>query len=226
MIGVVAAMDEERDAFLEFMTDVKDIEEDNIIYHVGKIADKDVVLVKSGVGKVACAVVLTCFIMKFRPELVINTGSAGSLNRNVHVGDVVLATKVAYHDVDVFGDNWIPSFDNENSIVFFADTKLTKLFDTIKGDHVHVGDMVSGDSFIYRDDQIRNILDHFPTTLCGEMESGSVAQTCRFFNIPWMIVRSISDDTFAKNNESDFALGLENASKNSAYISKQIIEVY
>ena len=58
------------------------------------------------------------------------------------------------------------------------------------------------------------------------MESGSVAQTCRFFNIPWMIVRSISDDTFAKNNESDFALGLENASKNSAYISKQIIEVY
>lgn len=226
MIGVVAAMDEERDAFLNFMEDVSTCEEDGILYHTGKIANKDVVLVKSGVGKVACAVVLTCLIKKFHPELIINTGSSGSLNKKVHVGDVVLATKVAYHDCDVFGENWVRSFDKENMITFFAKEEVTKLFDQFASEHVHIGHIVSGDSFIHLDSQVKDILDHYPTALCGEMESGSVAHTCRLFDVPWIIVRSISDDTFAKDNNIDFELGLENASKNSAELSKKIIEVY
>ena len=109
MIAVICAMSEERDAFIKLLTNVKKgkLERFNYhgkdfdnVYYKGKAGKKNVVIVHCGVGKVYAAILTTLVIKKFKPKLVINVGCAGSLNKNVHVGDVVAATRIADWDVD------------------------------------------------------------------------------------------------------------------------------
>ena len=109
MIAIICAMSEERDAFLSLMKDIKITHFEKILYHgtnidnkcyKGKLNDKDVVIVHCGVGKVYAAIVTTLVLKKFKPELVINVGCAGSVNKDIHVGDVVVATRVADWDVE------------------------------------------------------------------------------------------------------------------------------
>lgn len=232
MIAIICAMSEERDAIISLMKDVKTIKFENILYHgmafdnkcfKGLLEGKEVVVAHCGVGKVYAAIITTLIIKKFKPELVMNVGCAGSLNKDVCVGDVVVANRVADWDVDV--PDW-PRNMYSDKMSFACDGRIIKLVKELKLKNVHTGLIVSGDEFIYKKSQVNTIKKYFPEALCGEMEGCSIANTCYAFGVNSVVIRSISDSTFANNNYKDFDFNLKAACKNASVILAMIIKRY
>ena len=233
MIVIICAMSEERDAFISLMDNIKTVNIEKINYHgmafdskcyKGLLGGKEVVIVHSGVGKVYAAIVTTLAIKKFKPELVVNVGCAGSLDKNIHVGDVVVASRVADWDVDVPG--WQRSIYSDK-MSFACDGRFIKLLSKIKVRfNVKKGFIVSGDEFIYKKSQTNEIKKYFPDSLCGEMEGSSVANTCYAFGINCSIIRSISDETLVNGSYKNFDFNLELACKNAAKLCLEIIKRY
>lgn len=233
MFVIICAMSEERDAFLKICENVKKAKFEKLNYHgtsfdntyfKGKIGSKNVVIVHSGVGKVYSAILTTLCIKKFKPELVINVGAAGSLSPKVNVGDVVVATRVADWDVDVPG--WNRSIHSEK-LSFSCDGKFLKALNNIDVDLKYLkGYVVSGDEFVYKTDQLKTINKYFKGALCCEMEGASIVNTCYAFNVPVAIVRSITDITYKKNHYKKFDLNLKDACYNAAIMCAKIIKRY
>ena len=233
MIAVICAMSEERDALLSLMKDIKKEKGKNIMYHgmpldntyyVGKLEGKDVVLAHSGVGKVYAAIVTTNIIFKYKPDLIINLGCAGSLNKDVHVGDVVVATRVADWDVVVPG--WERSIFSDK-MSYACDGHFLKVVSKIKTKlNVKMGYIVSADEFIYKKSQVNIIKKYFKDALCGEMEGSSIACTCYAYGVNVAIIRSISDETLVNGSYKDFDFNLDLACKNSAKLCAQLIKRY
>lgn len=232
MIAIICAMSEERDAIVSLMKDVKIVKFENIMYHgmpfdnkcyKGLLENKEVVVGHCGVGKVYAAIITTLMIKKFKPELVINVGCAGSLNKKVNVGDVVIANRIADWDVDVPG--W-PRNMFSDKISFACDGRINKIVKSLNNKDIHLGLIVSGDEFIYKKSQVNEIWKYFPDALCGEMEGCSIANTCYAFRINCAIIRSISDCTFVKGNYKDFDFNLKSACDKAAKILAKIIKRY
>jgi len=233
MIAIICAMSEERDAFISLMKDIKVVKIDNINYHgmafdnkcyKGKLYDKEVIIVHSGVGKVYAAIVTTLVIRKFKPDLVVNVGCAGSLDKNIHIGDVVVATRVADWDVEVPG--WERSIYSDK-MSFACDGRFTKLVKSLKTKiKVKTGFIVSADEFIYKKSQVNTIKKYFPDSLCGEMEGSSIANTCYAFGVNSAIVRSISDETLVNGSYKNFDFNLKQACDNAAMLCAEIIKRY
>lgn len=218
MIGIIAAMDIEVVAFKDIMDDAKQSEGG---FWTGKIANHDVVLARSGVGKVGAAITTTSMIKIYSPKLIINIGSAGSLKNDVLIGDVVIASDVAFHDVEVPG--WPKGFDQDKTC-FHADKQLLLQLETLQHDHkYHIGPMVSGDSFIMHKSQTDKILKEFPQALCVEMEAAAVGQCASFFKLPFLILRAISDITIQDGNDVDFETFVQKAAVHSAEFTKKFI---
>lgn len=230
MICIICAMTEEKEAILKLMSDTKKVSGKKVLYHgklldtnyyVGKIFDKDVAILHCGVGKVYASIITTLAINKFHPELVINLGCAGSTNENIHVGDVVIADRVADWDVDVPG--WERSITSDK-MSYAADGRVVKIASSMKD--VKVGPIVSGEAFIYKKAQVKEILKHFPSACCSEMEGSAVANTCYAFATNFAIIRSISDETLINGSYKDFDFNLKKACDNAARICKNIIKRY
>lgn len=233
MIAIICAMSEERDAFISLMKDVKVVRFESVLYHgttidnkcfKGKLNGKDVVIVHCGVGKVYAAIVTTLVLKKFKPELVINVGCAGSLDKHIHVGDVVVATRVADWDVDV--PDWERSIYSDK-MSFACDGRFSKLAKELKTKtKIKTGFIVSGDEFIYKKSQVNTIKKYFPKALCGEMEGCSVANTCYAFGVNSAIVRSISDETLINGDYKNFDFNLIKVCQAAANICSEIIKRY
>ena len=233
MIAIICAMSEERDAFISLMDDVKVVKFEKIAYHgmpldnkcfKGKLKGKDVVIIHSGVGKVYAAIVTTVVIKKFKPDLIINVGCAGSTDKNIHLGDVVVGTRVADWDVDVPG--WERSIYSDK-MSYACDGRFSKLAKQIESNiNIKTGYIVSSDEFIYKKSQVNTIKKYFPDALCGEMEGSSIANTCYAFGVPVAIVRSISDETLVNGSYKDFDFNLNKACEAAASICAKIIKRY
>ena len=233
MIAIICAMSEERDAFISLMEDVKMVKIENIHYHgmafdnkcyKGKLNNKDVVIIHCGVGKVYAAIVTTLAIKKFKPDLVINVGCAGSLNKNIHVGDVVVASRVADWDVDVPG--WERSIYSDK-MSFACDGRFVKLAKETKTKiKTKIGFVVSSDEFIYKKSQVNTIKKYFEDALAGEMEGSSIANTCYAFGLNCAILRSISDETLVNGSYKKFDFNLKLACDNAAKLCSEIIKRY
>lgn len=230
MICIICAMSEERDAFLSLMTDVKTVNGKFFMYHgvpldtrfyKGKIGDKDVAIIHSGVGKVYAAIITSEAINKFHPDLIINVGVAGSVNENVHVGDVIVADRVA--DWDVVVPDWERSITSPK-MSYECDCSFIKLAKKIK--NVKIGPIVSADEFIYMKSQLKTIKKYFPTALCGEMEGGSIACTCYAYGVDCAIVRSISDEALINGNYKNFDFNLNDACLKAAKMCSSLIKKY
>lgn len=233
MIAIICAMSEERDAFIKRMSNVKTTSFDSINYHglpfdnkcyKGKLNGKDVVLVHSGVGKVYSAIVTTLVIKKFKPKLVVNLGTAGSLNKKAKVNDVVVATRVADWEVDV--PDWERSIYSDK-MSFACDGRFIKLAKELKiNTKIIPGFIVSSDQFVHLKVQFNTIMKYFPSALCCEMEGSSIANTCYAFGVNCAIIRSISDMTFASNNYKKSNFVLNEVCDTAANICAKIIERY
>ena len=233
MIAIICAMAEERDALLKKMKDVtvkdgkklhyRDSFLDNRFYE-GKIGNKEVVITMCGVGKVFASIVTTLLLEEYNPELVINLGCAGSVNKDVHVGDVVVANRVA--DWEAEFPEWERSIYGKQ-VSFGCSKRVTDLVNQLSSKtKIHVGPIVSADAFISRDEQVKTIKQFFPEALCGEMEGSAVVACCYAKGVDVTIIRSISDETLKEDNYSQFDFNLESVCETAAQLAEEIIQIY
>ena len=221
MIGIIVAEEKE---LIEVKKLINNIKEKNIYektFYIGDIEEKKVVVVKSNVGKVNSARVCQMLIDNFEVELVVNVGTAGSVDNSLEIGDVVVATELVQYDFDVtpFGRK-LGEIENIGESIK-VEEKLLNLFD---GTNVKKGIIASGDKFIINIDEKNNVKNLFGA-LCIEMEGASIAQVCFLDKIPFLVIRSITDkqDGSAK---VDFETFLESSSKIVANILKEVLKKY
>lgn len=226
MIGIIGAMDVEVTEIKKLMTDIKQVTIHGIDFTTGRLSNHEVVLVLSDIAKVNAAIRTTLLLTKFDIEGVINIGTAGGLMTNQKVLDVVVSTKVAHHDWDIYADNWPKGF-NQTKTCYTADPHYVAIMQSIieeNNDKVWVGPIASGDMFVSKDFQVEKIKKEFPEALCAEMEAAAVAQTCRLFECPFVVIRSLSDVTLSPNNEMDFDTYVAKASERSAIWCQKFVE--
>lgn len=196
-IGIIAAMPEELAYLIQHLENASEEMVLGNTYHTGKIGAVELVLVESGIGKVMAAMSVAILADHFRVDAVINTGSAGTLAEGISVGDVVIAEKLAYHDVDVtaFGYEYGQMaqqplyFESDKKFVTLIQESLSKL-----NQKWHLGLIATGDSFIAGEDKIKAIKEHFPQVLAVEMEGAAIAQAANALKLPFLVVRAMSDN--------------------------------
>lgn len=221
MIGIICAEEKE---LIEIKKIMNNIEEKNIyekIFYMGEIETKKVVLVKCNVGKVNSARVTQMLIDNFDINLVINVGTAGSVDNSLEIGDVVVATYLIQYDFDVtpFGRK-LGEIENIGESIK-VDEELLKLFDNLD---VKKGIIATADKFIVNNEEKDNIKNYF-NAYCIEMEGASIAQVCYLDKIPFFVIRSITDKKDG-SSKVDFLQFLESSSKKAASILKEVLKKY
>ncbi|NLU08050.1 MAG: 5'-methylthioadenosine/adenosylhomocysteine nucleosidase [Clostridiales bacterium] len=226
IIGIIGAMDEEVKILLSQLKLNKIQVKANMRFNFGQLYNTEVVIVKSGIGKVNAAVCAQILIDDFNVDDIINVGVAGGTAEDIYPGDVVIADSLVQHDVDTsaFGDEvgQIPRMDTydfkcDRNLVEKAQQACMKI-DGIKS---FIGRIVTGDQFICSTEKIRYLNSKFNALAC-EMEGGSIAQVAYLNNIPFVIIRSISDN--ANNGASmDYKKFTPIAIRNSTEILKNMI---
>ena len=200
MIGIIGAMETEVKSLVSAMTESNKIKTAGLVFYSGKLQDKDVTIVKSGVGKINAALCAQLLCREFKCECVINTGIAGAMAEGLGIFDFVVSTAAVHHDVDVkiFGYEFghVPGLPVRD---FPADEKLIsaveKAFsvsETCKERKLVKGLVASGDQFISSSDK-KNFIKSTFGAACAEMEGASIAHACYLNNTPFVIVRCMSD---------------------------------
>lgn len=198
MIGIIGAMEEEVQALKEAMTIAETKEKASMTFCRGTLQGRDVVVVRSGVGKVNAGICAQILIDDFGADTLINTGIAGSLDARIDIGDIVISTEALHHDMDasIFGDpvGQVPRMD---VLAFPADQDLAKKArqanEAANPDiHTFLGRVVSGDQFISSHEAKERISSLFHP-LCTEMEGAGIAQAAYLNKVSYVIIRAISD---------------------------------
>jgi len=217
-IGIIGAMDEEIAVLLDSMEDKKEQTVANSLFIEGRIHGKRVVLLKSGIGKVNAAMATTIMHERFKPSHVINTGSAGGFHEELEIGDIVISTEVVHHDVDATAFDYeygqVPGMPS----VYKADIDLIKkVTAALKQMELSYkkGLIATGDSFMENNERVRIVKQKFSGLLAAEMEASAIAQVCYQYNIPFVIIRALSDIA-GKSSSVSFEAFLEKAAKNAA----------
>ena len=190
-IGIIVAVDEEREAILNIMTDVKVEQIYNLRFLRGKKKKKDCILVKSGIGKVNAARTTQVMIHNFDIQYIINLGTGGSINGMLNIGDIVISKQVVQHDFDITAFNHKKGYIPNVGVYIESDKMLINIASNVITEGVK-GVIATGDIFCSENNMAKKINDKFGA-LCVEMEGASIAQVCYLCNIPFIIIRSISD---------------------------------
>lgn len=216
MIAIIGAMDKEVDALLSLMNQPKRVESSFPFHYKAKFNEHEIVIAKSGVGKVEAAATIASLINQYDIELVINIGSAGGLQPGQKVGDVVIGNSFTYHDLIFNYED--PLFDIDR----YDFSSNQKNVDIMKAalDELRIrnwiGQIVSGDQFVHYPNQVEFILERFPYAICTEMEATAIAHVCHRMHTEFIVIRSLSDITINYNSATDFEKYLNLASKSSA----------
>lgn len=195
-IGIIGAMEQEIEILRSYMQEPKITEMAGCKIYEGKINNTNVALLQSGIGKTSAAIGTTLLLQLTKPDMVINTGSAGGLDPNLNVGDIVISTEVRHHDVDVSAFGYEKGQLPANPAAFLPDTDLVELATKESqkaGFNVVSGLICSGDVFVNGAEKIAQIRHDFPAVAGVEMEAASIAQTCHAFAVPFVVIRAISD---------------------------------
>ena len=229
MLGIIGAMEIEVATLKNTMSDVKVTQKAGMEFYQGKISKKDVVVVKSGVGKVNAAICTQILADIFHVDAVINTGVAGSLNNQIDICDIVISKEAQQHDMDLtalgYSKGIIP--DMETS-VFEADKRLIEVakISAQKADlgiHVFEGKIVSGDQFIGTSEAKEYLRDVFAGD-CAEMEGAAIAHVASLNHIPFLVIRSISDKADG-GAEVDYPTFEKKAAENSLKLIGKMMEL-
>ncbi len=218
MIGIIGAMEIEIESLKSKLTDVTTESIGGVDYFVGKMYGKDVVVAKCGVGKVFAAICAQTMILKYSPDLIINTGVGGSLSLNLSVLDVAVASGVIQHDMDtsaigdpvglISGINMV-NIPTDKGASFDIALCIKKL-----GLHTIRGVVASGDQFIGSESAKNRILELFPESVACEMEGAAIGQACYVSKVPFAVIRAISDNANSQGH-MDFPTFAKAAAENS-----------
>ena len=226
--GIIAAMQEEMQEIKKIMTDIEEKKVYELTFFEGKINTKNVVLVESGVGKVNAARTTQILIDKFKVETIINVGSAGCANNELEIGDIVIGKKLVQHDFDITAFGHPKGYISNVGQYLESDKKLIEqIKNAIKelensDFKILVGTIASGDIFCTDAIMKEKIRNKFETDAI-EMEGAAIAQVCKLDNIPFVVIRGISDSPNG-NNEITFEQYLKKASQRCAQIIEKFFE--
>lgn len=219
-IGLIGAMDEEIKYLKENMDDIQVDETAAFQFILGTLKGQEVILLKSGIGKVNAAIGTTILLEKYNPNYVINTGSAGGVHPDLRVGDLVISSRLRYHDVDVTAFGYEYGQVPQMPPTFAADKKLIavaqKCAESIRQQAVK-GTIASGDAFMNDAERMESIRSQIKDLYAVEMEGAAIAHVCHRFQTPFVVIRSLSDIA-GKEAEMSFEQFLTVAAKNSAQL--------
>lgn len=225
-IGIIGAMQPEVEAIIAALTDRQSETVSGITFHTGVIAGKRVAVAKCGIGKVFAALCAQTMILKYSPDLLVNTGVGGAIGGGLRCGDVVIADRLCQHDMDTsaIGD---PKglVSGINMIYFEADSRARELLlrEGISiGLSVKSGTVATGDRFIADANDKQRIATDFSATVC-EMEGCAIAQTAFVNGTPFAVVRAISDSADGEAT-MDYPTFLSLAAANSTRLTLALVE--
>lgn len=225
-IGIIGAMEQEVEilrAAIEHPT-VQTIA--NCEFVSGKLGTHEVILVKSGIGKVNAALSTAILLQQFAPEIVLNTGSAGGFKKGLSVGTVVISDEVIHHDVDatVFGYaiGQVPqmpaTYQSDQELIELSKQAVNEI-----GQHAYeVGQIATGDSFMSDPIRVNRVKEQFPKMIAAEMEAAAIAQVCHQFGTRFVVIRALSDIA-GEQSEISFDEFLPVAAKHSSAIVLNVL---
>lgn len=231
MIGIICAMQIEADGIIALCENVRTTTHAKMEFTLGTLHGKDVCVVVCGVGKVNAAMCALILIEKYKPDLVLNSGVAGSLSPIVGISDIVVATKSVEHDMNstALGDKQGEITFPDGNMMFFecdrqASTLLASICKEIPDTKVAQGIIASGDIFVSDRKQRFKINDRFGALAC-EMEGAAIGHVCVRCEVPYGIIRAISDD-LDENKGMDFVKFCELASKKTVAAVSGFVKAY
>ena len=232
-VGIISAMDNEISLLLDEMDIKRTDTHGGNKYYVGVLRDKDVIITKSGVGKIRSASSVTCLLENYSIKEVIFTGIAGGVRDDENVLDKIIATSLVEHDYGILsneGFTWRggdPGFGNEEGVVYYCDEALVKLayeaaLSIISEDEkVLKGVVASGDQFIASEEYVKWLSQEFDAYAC-EMEGASTAEVCTRYQIPFVVIRTLSDKADGKAHESYADFGDKAADESCKIVLKML----
>lgn len=217
VIGIMGAMPEEIDGVIQLLNNRQETIFGQRKYYSGSIKGIPTIVVFSRWGKVAAATTITTLIDVFNITELIFTGVAGGIHSNLNIGDIVIAKRLIQHDLDarpllnryeipLLSKTYLESDNHlleqsQKAISYLLENKhLHKVINekdlqkfNINAPNFHLGDIASGDQFFSNITQKHQLQNNLPDVLCVEMEGAAVAQVCYEYQIPFIIIRTISD---------------------------------
>jgi len=225
-LGIIAAMEEEVEYLRSRIKNSKTTNEGTIELYSGEIDGVSIILVRSGIGKVNAAVAATLLIRDFHPSCIINTGSAGGLLEGMQIGDIIISSKVFHHDVDITPLGFKPGEIPGHQVYYESDKHLidiakasTNIFSELNSSVEIIG---TGDSFIADEGYVEEVKEKFAGVAAIEMEAAAIAQVCHLFQVPFVVIRALSDIAGEKPHKT-FNQFLAEAGKNSADMVIEIL---
>ncbi|MDX1795383.1 MAG: 5'-methylthioadenosine/S-adenosylhomocysteine nucleosidase [Hydrogenovibrio sp.] len=226
-VAIIGAMEQEVALLRSKIKNLKTEDHGGFEYSLGQIDDKEVILLKSGIGKVNAAIGTALLIKLYEPDYIINTGSAGGFHTDLEVGDIVISQAVCHHDVDVtpFGYELgqVPGspscFLPDPRLVEIAKSSIESLNEVA---HMH-GLIATGDRFMHHPEDVEKTRQSFPDMIACEMEAAAIAQTCHAFEVPFVVIRSLSDIA-GKENAVTFEQYLDKAATHSARLILEMLK--
>lgn len=227
-IGIIGAMEQEVSILKQAIENCQTVTKAGCTFFSGQLNGVDVVLLQSGIGKVAAAIGTTILLDEYQPDVVINTGSAGGFDSSLNLGDVVISTEVRHHDADVTAFGYEMGQMAQQPAAFIADANLMdvaeRALEQMEDKHAVRGLICTGDAFVYTAERQAFIRTHFPSVIAVEMEASAIAQTCHQFNVPFVVVRAISD-VADKESPMSFEEFLPLAAKSSSEMVFKMVEL-
>lgn len=200
--GIIVAMDKELNLLFPLLSGHCTLNINNFEFHKGKIGAHDVIVAKCGIGKVNAALGALTLIENFHPALVLNSGVAGGTgagNPPAEILDVVLATRIAYHDV------WCGPGTEPGEAAGCPRFFTCPLSDDIrKRLGAKEGLLASGDIFVDKAEDLRRILAIYPDAIAVDMESAAIAHTCNLKSVPFVCLRVVSDTPGEEGNAAAY----------------------
>ena len=192
--------------------------------------EDQVILQKSGIGKVNAALQTAKMISQYHPDVIVSTGCAGGNGDDINIQNVVVSNQLAYHDVycgeaigpSVYGQvqGLPPRFEADPHLL----AKALKLNIGLASPKVHPGLIVTGDWFVDSKEKMQEIISHFPEAKAVDMESAAIAQTCYLYNVPFISFRVISDIPLRDTHASQYHDFWNTTAEKSFQVTKNFIE--
>ena len=221
-IVILAAMGKELKMIEAAMDGAEKSETDGIDIIEGKIGNHDIIAAQCGIGKVNSAMRAYKMIERFSPDLVVNSGVAGGADLSMKVGTVLVADRIVYHDVWCGPGTEYGEADG-CPLYFMADSRVVRLSGATEDGNLRKGLICTGDIFVSKEEEVRNIKSKFPDALAVDMESASIAQVCHMTGTPVAVIRIVSDTPGSGDNISQYKNFWNEAPEKSFEIVKSVI---
>ena len=219
-IAIMGAMPEEIAPILEKLGNYKTTEYAKNTYYEASYKGVDLVIAYSKIGKVFSTLTATTMIQHFGCDKLLFSGVAGGINPTLKIGDLIVATKLSQHDLDITAFGHPMGFVPGGSVFVETDKELIIIAKEVAkelGKTVQEGVIATGDQFVHQESVKAKIVENFNADAL-EMEGGSVAVVCDALNVPFFILRAISDTA-----DTDASFSFDEFMESSAIISAEFV---